>query len=315
MSGPFVTCQKCGYGNVHGYEACENCGSMLPRQRQPSAERGFNDPFERTYSESPSYQEPTRRVSPSPGPRGPEATAWGPEAGGRGPDDGWGQDAPGSWDSQATRTTSRSWQPDGGQSGPGGSYGGSGSYPGQDSYGAPGPYAPPGRHSRDEQFGHEPFGRDSQFGNDDATRHDPFGRDDATRHDPFGRDGQFGRDDATRHDPFGYDPFANPAGVSVSVALRLPNGRSINLTPGDRLVLGRGKESPLAELATDNISRVHAVITVQRDGAFLTDEGSTNGTFLNGSQIQPRREYRLQGSTAISLGTDPPLRVRVEVTE
>lgn len=295
MSGPFVTCQKCGYGNVHGYEACENCGSLLPRQQQPPAERGFSDPFERTYSERPSYQEPTRRVSPSADSRGPEATAWGPEAGGRGPDAGWGPEAPGPWDSQATRTTSRPWQPDGGQSGSAGSYGGSGSYPGQDSYGAPGPYVTPGRHGRDE-----PFGRDERFG----------------REEPFGRGGQFGRDDQTRRDdPFGYDPFGGPAGGSVSVALRLPNGQTLTLAPGDRLVLGRGKESPLAELATDNISRVHAVITVQRDGAFLTDEGSTNGTYLNGSQIQPRREYRLQGSTAIALGTDPPLRVRVEVSE
>jgi hypothetical protein len=260
---------------VHGYEACENCGSLLPRQQQPPDERGYNDPFERTYQqasypEPPAYQEPTRRVSPSAG-------SWGPEAGGRGPDAGWGPEAPGPWDSQATRTTSRPWQPDGGQSGPGGSYGGPGSYAGQDSYGAPGHFNSPGRHSRDETFG---------------------------RDEPFGRDGQFG-----------YDPSGGPAGGSVSVALWLPNGRTITLTPGDRLVLGRGKESPLADLATDNISRVHAVITVHRDGAFLTDEGSTNGTYLNGSQIQPRREYRLEGATAIGLGTDPPLRVRVEVSE
>lgn len=122
------------------------------------------------------------------------------------------------------------------------------------------------------------------------------------------------RGPAETADPFGYDPFAGPDGGGLTVTLRLPDSRVVTLEPGDRLVLGRGKDSPLADIATKNISRVHAVVTVARDGAFLTDEDSVNGTYLNGEQIQPRREYRLRGVAAIALGADPPLRIHVEVS-
>jgi pSer/pThr/pTyr-binding forkhead associated (FHA) protein len=107
------------------------------------------------------------------------------------------------------------------------------------------------------------------------------------------------------------DPFATTMGVT----LRLPNGRVITLEPGDRLMVGRSQDSPMADICTDNISRVHAFITVRGDGAYLTDSRSTNGTYLNGSRLEPDREYRLTGSAGISFGADPPLRIDVEVGE
>jgi pSer/pThr/pTyr-binding forkhead associated (FHA) protein len=107
------------------------------------------------------------------------------------------------------------------------------------------------------------------------------------------------------------DPFA----PMVSAVLRLPTGRVISLEPGDRLVIGRGQDSPLADMCTDNISREHAFISMRGDGAYLTDNRSTNGTYLNGRRLEADREYRLAGQTAISLGTDPPLRIDVEVNE
>jgi pSer/pThr/pTyr-binding forkhead associated (FHA) protein len=107
------------------------------------------------------------------------------------------------------------------------------------------------------------------------------------------------------------DPFATRAGAT----LRLPNGRVITLEPGDRLMVGRSQDSPLADVCTDNISREHAFITVRQDGVFLTDRRSTNGTYLNGSRLEPDREYRLAGPVAVSFGADPPLRIDVEVSE
>jgi hypothetical protein len=107
------------------------------------------------------------------------------------------------------------------------------------------------------------------------------------------------------------DPFA----AAVGVTLRLANGRVITLEPGDRLMVGRSQDSPLADICTDNISWEHAFITVRDDGVYLTDSRSTNGTYLNGIRLEPDREYRLAGSTAISLGADPPLQIDVEVTE
>jgi FHA domain len=106
------------------------------------------------------------------------------------------------------------------------------------------------------------------------------------------------------------DPFA----VSAGAVLRLPGGRAITLEPGDRLMIGRSQDSPLADMCTDNISRSHAFITVREDGVYLTDSRSTNGTYLGGSRIEPDREYRLTGSACVSFGADPPLQITVEVS-
>jgi hypothetical protein len=116
---------------------------------------------------------------------------------------------------------------------------------------------------------------------------------------------------AARAPRVGDDPFAAGAGA----VLRLPGGRVITLEPGDRLMIGRSQDSPLADICTDNISRSHAFVTVREDGAYLTDSGSTNGTYLRGSRLEPDREYRLTGSACITFGADPPLRIDVEVGE
>jgi FHA domain-containing protein len=117
--------------------------------------------------------------------------------------------------------------------------------------------------------------------------------------------------DATRAPRVSDDPFA----VSVVAVLRLPGGRVITLEPGDRLMIGRSQDSPLADMCADNISRRHAFITVREDGVYLTDARSTNGTYLGGSRLEPDREYRLTGSASISFGSDPPLRINVEVND
>ena len=116
---------------------------------------------------------------------------------------------------------------------------------------------------------------------------------------------------AARPEAANDDPFASP----TRATLRLPTGRVITLDSGDRLMVGRGQDSPLADACTDNISREHAVFLVRDDGVFLQDMRSTNGTFLNGSRLDPDREYRLSGSAAITFGSDPPLQVDVEVSE
>jgi pSer/pThr/pTyr-binding forkhead associated (FHA) protein len=80
-------------------------------------------------------------------------------------------------------------------------------------------------------------------------------------------------------------------------------------------MIGRSEDSPLADICADNISRRHAFITVQEDGVYLTDNRSTNGTYLGGSRLDPDREYRLRGSACVSFGADPPLRIDVEVSD
>lgn len=108
----------------------------------------------------------------------------------------------------------------------------------------------------------------------------------------------------------GSDPFA----TGVSAALRVPGGRVITLEAGDRLMIGRGRDSPLAALCSDNISRCHAFVGIRDDGVYVADDNSTNGTYLNGSRLEPKREYPVTGHAIIELGSDPPLRIDIEVS-
>jgi pSer/pThr/pTyr-binding forkhead associated (FHA) protein len=106
----------------------------------------------------------------------------------------------------------------------------------------------------------------------------------------------------------------NPFATGISAVLRVP-GRVITLAPGDRLMIGRGRDSPLAALCSDNISRRHAFVAVRDNGVYVADDDSVNGTYLNGSRLEPKREYSVTGQAVIELGSDPPLRIAIEVSE
>jgi len=106
-----------------------------------------------------------------------------------------------------------------------------------------------------------------------------------------------------------------PFGSGTSAALRVPDGRVITLEAGDRMLIGRGRDSPLAALCSDNISRRHAFVGVRDDGVYVADENSVNGTYLNGSRLEPKREYPVTGHAVVELGSDPALRIEIEVSE
>jgi predicted component of type VI protein secretion system len=73
--------------------------------------------------------------------------------------------------------------------------------------------------------------------------------------------------------------------------------RSPALVEGERhqldsapVTIGRGHENDLPLDADEFASTRHARVEPRRDGVWLEDVGSTNGTFLNGAQVtRPRR--------------------------
>lgn len=107
------------------------------------------------------------------------------------------------------------------------------------------------------------------------------------------------------------DPFASAAQHAV---IRLGPTRIIELTVGDRLVLGRSDDSPIADLVGDNISRRHAEIFVNQLGIFVQDTDSTNGTFIEGSRLLTRDPQQIESVTKVRLGSDPPFHLTVEVS-
>jgi ribosomal protein L37E len=106
-----------------------------------------------------------------------------------------------------------------------------------------------------------------------------------------------------------YDPFRS----RTTVLIHAGDARLISLQVGDRLVLGRSPESPLASLCGDNISSRHAEIYLDEEAAYIVDTGSTNGTFVDGRRISPGKPQQVTGTSTVHLGADPPFSLIVEV--
>ena len=78
-----------------------------------------------------------------------------------------------------------------------------------------------------------------------------------------------------------------------------------DITDPDKITIGR---SPGNDLVIYNklVSRRHAYLDISSpdEACVLVDVGSTNGTFLNGSQINPQEKYPLSDADEISVGPE-----------
>jgi len=85
----------------------------------------------------------------------------------------------------------------------------------------------------------------------------------------------------------------SPAGESAQWALRFISGKyqggEFPLRPHREIVIGRSSELDMV-LVEDMVSRKHAKIITDDKTVTIQDLGSTNGTFVNGVQIdRPRK--------------------------
>lgn len=67
------------------------------------------------------------------------------------------------------------------------------------------------------------------------------------------------------------------------------------------IIIGR---SPQSNVIIDNgdVSRAHAQIVSTPNGFFVSDMGSTNGTFLNGAAIKAKQMFQLKSNDQVNLG-------------
>jgi len=75
--------------------------------------------------------------------------------------------------------------------------------------------------------------------------------------------------------------------VVSSPSLKPGEGRMLNSAP---VTVGRGSQNDLALDGDDYASAKHARIEPRRDGVWVEDIGSTNGTFLNGIKLTRARK-------------------------
>jgi diguanylate cyclase (GGDEF)-like protein len=81
-------------------------------------------------------------------------------------------------------------------------------------------------------------------------------------------------------------------------------GEMFALAPGRDLVLGR-KEGADVHLRDDGISRRHATIRVEGEGALVVDLGSANGTYVEGKRVP---EARVVDGSRIQIGAHTALK-------
>ncbi len=84
------------------------------------------------------------------------------------------------------------------------------------------------------------------------------------------------------------------------VSYLLFNKKKIQLVA--KITLGRESDNNVV-IENKLASRHHALIQKIRDDFYLKDEGSTNGTFLNGTKIPAGKYVKLNSGDKITIGT------------
>ncbi|MCO5987981.1 FHA domain-containing protein [Actinoallomurus spadix] len=110
-----------------------------------------------------------------------------------------------------------------------------------------------------------------------------------------------------------HDQPGGPGPQQVTVFVQFSSGE-VQVTAGQELVLGRDPvQSPVAGTFSrfDNVSRRHAVLGVDGTGqAWVRDERSTNGTFVNDRRLGPGEQAPLRDGDSVRLAADARGQVR-----
>jgi pSer/pThr/pTyr-binding forkhead associated (FHA) protein len=102
------------------------------------------------------------------------------------------------------------------------------------------------------------------------------------------------------------DPFAVTVVIQVEKSDRL-----VTIEDGGEVLLGRDPSSPVADICNDNVSRRHAILHSSGGIVTVTDERSTNGTFVNGQRLAAKEKRPLNAGDCIQLAASPPMFLRV----
>lgn len=93
-----------------------------------------------------------------------------------------------------------------------------------------------------------------------------------------------------------------------ALRLQFPGGDIVEVAPGFSIRLGRDPQlCPAVTFLAghDNLSRVHARVGVDADGtAWITDEGSTNGTYVGGYRLATNETAPLRPGDTFRLAAD-----------
>lgn len=105
--------------------------------------------------------------------------------------------------------------------------------------------------------------------------------------------------------------------IRVAAIVVETTGGSARLDPAPAILIGRDLASPVGRLlaAHDNVSRRHAEIRVNHTGVWVSDLGSTNGTYLEGRRLPAGQPTPLIDGSHLRLASNVETVIRVEPHE
>jgi len=83
--------------------------------------------------------------------------------------------------------------------------------------------------------------------------------------------------------------------------IKTPEGSLQKVVDGTAFSVGRAPDCVLS-IPDVGISRLHMLVTIKRGEIYVTDQGSSNGTFINGERIEAKRLIHLKPSDEVKLG-------------
>lgn len=72
----------------------------------------------------------------------------------------------------------------------------------------------------------------------------------------------------------------------------------------DMFIIGKGKSSDYVVVGNNAVSRSHVTVITREGHYYISDNHSTNHTYINGEQIEPDREYEVTSGTKLVLGNE-----------
>jgi pSer/pThr/pTyr-binding forkhead associated (FHA) protein len=98
----------------------------------------------------------------------------------------------------------------------------------------------------------------------------------------------------------------------VQLAIEFSSGGAITIDLNQPVILGRHMENADDKTKVDisqtgdvdnGVSRFHAILHTIDGTIYVTDNNSLNGTYLNGAELYPMRNYKLTDGEALKLSS------------
>lgn len=84
---------------------------------------------------------------------------------------------------------------------------------------------------------------------------------------------------------FGGDDDEAENGTPTYAEMQSPQGITVDVYSGRPIVVGRSRKNSNLHLESEGVSRVHAKLQYRDGVLYVTDLGSTNGTYVNGNRL------------------------------